>query len=302
MHRLRIPGLVNLFKLDEPEEIQALARDPRIERKFSLRTCPLNWLLLQRSLAVLSVKGRRFPTMTCRASGERQLHQQTLARRLAEGAAAIQLGPEELEPLARWVRGEEPDSQVGLLTQELLGRIFVPGFVATPESWAAAQVLVAAPRSRKILKVLWWFATGKVRQSQLLLARMVDGDLSAVNAIGIAVHNVVKGLRRMKSLYADSMARASLTPDAAASQCLFAPISVYRQATEAGHLGGCPFPRHALFVLELGKASQHEGGRPLVFMDGTWSRCPASDWVPALLEGLWLRARSEVKADLRTIA
>jgi hypothetical protein len=290
MKRLRIPGVADIFRVDEPEEILALAQDPRIDREFSLRTCPFNWLLLKRSLAVLSFKGHRFPTMTRQDSQPRQLRQRELAQFLRQRAAAIRLGPEELDSLACWVRGEAPESQVGVLAQELLGKLFAPNFVATPESWAAAQVLVAAPRSREILKMLWWFVTGKVGRSKRLLAQMVDGDLSAVNAIGIAVHNVVKGLRRMRTLYADSNSRSSLAPAAAASLCLFAPLSLYRQATAPGQLGGCPFPRNSLFVFEIGKASQREGGRPLVFMDGTWSRCPAADWVPAMMEGLWVRA------------
>lgn len=290
MKRSRIPGIADLFKVDDPEEIRALAQDPRVDRQFELRTCPFNWLLLKRSLAVLSFQGRRFPTMTCRDSQERQRHQQELAKSLHERAAAIRLGPEELEPLAHWVRGEGPESRVGMLTQELLGRLFFPGFVATEESWAAAKILVAAPRSRKILEVFWWFATGKVRQSKRLLAGMVNGDLSAVNAIGIAVHNVVKGLRHMRHLYADPGVRTSCPPSEAARQCLFAPMSLYRQATDAGQLGDCPFPRNSLFILEVGKASQHEEDRSLAFMDGTWSRCPAADWVPAMLEGLWVRA------------
>lgn len=290
MKRLRIPGIANIYKVDEPEEIRALAQDHRIDRKFHLRTCPLNWLLLKRSLAVLSFKGRRFPTITSRDSEERQNHQQALAKSLHEKAASIRLGPQELDPLAHWVRGEGPESQVGILTQQLLGRLFLPGFVATEESWAAAKVLVAAPRSWRP-KVFWWFVTGKVRRSKCLLTQMVDGDLSAVNAIGIAVHNVVKGLRHMRSLYADSGIRSSLSPAAAAGRCLFAPVSLYRQATEAGQLGACPFPRNSIFVFETGKAAQREGGQPLVFMDRTWSRCPAADWVPMMLEGLWIRAR-----------
>jgi hypothetical protein len=289
MKRLRIPGIANIYKVDKPEEIHALAQDPCIDRKFGLRTCPFNWLLLKRSLAVLSFMGRRFPTMTCQDSQERQIQQQALAKSLHERAASIRLGPEELEPLSRWVRGEGPESQVGALSQQLLGRLFLPEFVATDESWGAAKVLVAAPRSWKF-KVFWWFATGKVRRSKRLLAHMVNGDLSAVNAIGIAVHNVVKGLRHMRSLYADSAIRSSLSPTLAARQCLFAPVSLYRQATDAGQLGDCPFPKNSLFVLETGQASQREEGRSLVFMDDTWSRCPAADWVPAMLEGLWLRA------------
>jgi hypothetical protein len=290
MKKLRIPGIANIFKVDEPKEIRALAQDSHIDRTFVLRSCPLNWLLLKRSLVVLSFNGRRFPTMMRRGSRERQFHQQRLAKFLGERTAAIRLGPDELDPLSRWVQGEGPESQVGMLTQQFLGRLFSLGFVATEESWNAAKILVAAPRSWKIGQVFWWFVTGKVRRSKQLLSQMVNGDLSAVNAIGIAVHNVVKGLRHMRTLYADGGLRSSLSPEAAALQCLFAPVSLYRQATEAGQLGGCPFPRNSLFVLEIGKASQRDGGRPLVFMDDTWSRCPAADWVPAMLEGLWLRA------------
>ena len=290
MKRLRIPGVANIFRVDEPEEIRILAQDPRIDRKFGLGTCPLNWLILKRSLTVLSFKGHRFPTMACRDSRERQIHQQELAGSLRDRAAAIRLGPEELEPLAQWIQGRGVESQIGMLTQQLLGRLFLPEFVATEESWAAAQILVAAPRSRNIFKVTWWFVSGKLRQSKRLLARMVNGDLSAVNAIGIAVHNVVKGLRHMRTLYADNSIRSALSPDAAARQCLFAPISLYRQSTDAGQIGDCPFARNSLFVFEIGKASQREGGRPLVFMGDTWSQCTAAEWVPAMLEGVWLRA------------
>jgi hypothetical protein len=301
MKRLKIPGISDIFEVDEPEEIRALAQDPRIDRKFGLRTCPFNWLLLKRSLAVLSFKGRRFPTMTCRDSRERQIQQQELAKSLRERAAAIRLGPEELEPLAQWVQGKGLESQVGVLAQQLLGRLFLPEFVATEESWAAAKMFVAAPRSRNLFLVTWWFASGKLRRSKRLLAGMVKENLSAMNAIGIAVHNVVKGLRRMRTLYADSGTRNSLSPGAAARQCLFAPVSLYRQATEAGQLGNCPFPRNALFVFEIGKASRREGGRPLVFMDDTWSQCPAAEWVPAMMEGVWLRATSTAAPDRTTI-
>src|ERR1700733_692197 len=131
MKRLRIPGFAEIFWVDEPEEILALAQDPRIDRKFSLRTCPFNWLLLKRSLAVLSFKGQRFPTMTGQDSPARQLHQRELAQLLHQKAAAIRLGPEELDPLACWVRGEGPESQVGMLAQGFLGKLFVPNFVAT---------------------------------------------------------------------------------------------------------------------------------------------------------------------------
>jgi hypothetical protein len=216
MKRLRIPGIVNIFKVSDPEEIRTLAQDPRVDREFGLRTCPVNWLLVKRSLSVLSFEGRRFPTMIRRDSEQRQKDQQRLWNFLSEKVPAIIAGPDELEPLANWIRGAGTESEVGILTQQLLGRLFWPGFVASEESWAAAKVLVAAPRSWKIPMIFWWFLTGKVRRAKRLLAGMVDGNLSAVNAIGIAVHNVVKGLRHMRSLYADSGIRSSLSPEVAA--------------------------------------------------------------------------------------
>ncbi len=295
MKRLRVPGLIDLFTVSDPKEIKALATDPRLDRKFETTTCPINSLLLKRALMVLSFSGRRFPTMMPRASAQRELHQQELWNRLSERAPAIKMGPDELEPLANWVRGVGSDAQPGILIQQLLGQLFSSQFVATPESWAAAEILVAAPRSNNLPKMLWWFITGKVRRAKRLLAGMVGEDLSAVNAIGIAVHNVVKSIRHMRLLYADADVRSGLSADAAAEQCLFAPVSIFRQATAAGQLGDCPFSRNSLFVLAIGEAAQHAEGRSLVFMEDTWSRCPANLWVPAMLQGVWRRAN--VSAD-----
>jgi hypothetical protein len=264
-----------------------------IDREFETRTCPLNWFLLKRALSVLSVAGRRFPTMNPHNCPARARAQQELWRRLSDASADIRTGPPELASIAAWIRGVGPDEEIGILTQQLLGRLFRSDFTATQESWAAARVLVTAPRSPNLLKMLWWFAIGKVRRAKRLLSQRMGGDLSAVNGIGIAVHNVVKGLHHMRMLYADFATRGTLSAEAAATQCLFAPVSVYRQATQQGNLGEYRFPRHSLFVLNIGEASRQDGGRSLVFMEESWSRCPAAQWVPAMLEGVWRRATTQ---------
>jgi hypothetical protein len=222
LKRLKIPGIIDLVQVEDPKEIDALANDPRIDRQFNTRTCPLNWLLLKRSLSVLSFKGIRFPTMMPRGSAKRESDQLKLWTILNERATAIKTGPDELEPLANWVRGIGPDAQIGMLVQQLVGRQFSSHFIATPESWAAAVILVTAPRSPNWPKMLWWFVSGKVRRAKRLLAGMVDGNLSAVNGIGIATHNLVKSVRHMRLLHSDSRIRSTLSGEAAASQCLFA--------------------------------------------------------------------------------
>ena len=246
--------------------------------------------MLKRSLSVLSFAGNRFPTMVSRDSTERASAQAQLGTALDAQASFMREGPEELEPLASWVRSESSDSRVGPLVQQLVGRLFSPTFVATSESWDAAKILVTAPRSSNWPKLLWWFLSGKVRRAKRLLASMVNGDLSAVNGIGIASHNIVKSLAQMRRLYSDPGARASLSPEEAASRCLTAPLSLFRQPTSAGNIAGCPFSKNSLFVLAIGQASKAPGGRSLIFMDDSWSGCPASQWVPAMLEGVWKRA------------
>jgi hypothetical protein len=291
LKRRRIPGLIDLFEVSDPGEIKALARDPHLDRRFETATCPVNWLLLKRSLQVLSFRGRRFPTMMSRDDAQRASGQQELWNTLNEKAASIQSGPDELEPLADWVRGVGTDDQVGILIQQLLGQLFSSNFIATEESWSAAKILVTAPRSKNLPLMLWWFVSGRVTRAKQLLAGMVNDDLSAVNAIGIAAHNIAKSIRQMRVLYANIELRLGLPPEAAAEQCLFAPVSLYRQAIASGQLGDCPYSRHSLFVLSIGEASQQAEGHSLVFMDESWSRCPANSWVPAMLQGVWKRAK-----------
>ena len=292
MKRFRIPGFIDVINVDDPNEIIDLNHDPRVDRQFRPRLPIFNWLILKRSLSVLSFAGRRFPTMEPRDSAERASAQSKLGVALSAQASSLREGPEELESLASWIRGAGSDSQVGLFVQQLVGRLFSPTFAATQESWEAAKTLVTAPRLSNWFKVFWWFVSGKVRRAKRLLAGMVNGDLSAVNGIGIASHNIVKSLVQMRRLYSDPGARSSLSAEKAVSQCLTAPVSLFRQATSAGTSGGCPFSKYSLFVLEIGKASKSNGGRSLVFMDDSWSGCPAAQWVPAMLEGVWKRACS----------
>jgi hypothetical protein len=293
LKRHYIPGVLDVYEVSDPKEIASINNEPRIDRQFGSQTCPLNWLFVRRSLSVLSFAGNRFPTMKARDSEERKSAQETLWNRLNLKVPEVKRGPEELEPLAQWVQGNGSQESLGLHAQQVLGRLFSETFVATAESWDAATALVRAPRSSNVTKLMWWQVTGKVRRAKRQLASMVDNDLSAVNAIGIAVHNLVKSLHRMRALYSDSNLRRTLSPVEAANRCLAAPASIFRQATVAGELNGNRFSNNSLFILNIGEAAKLEGAENLVFMRDSWSSCPAEQWVPAMLEGVWLRAKGQ---------
>jgi hypothetical protein len=123
---------------------------------------------------------------------------------------------------------------------------------------------------------------------------MVNGDLAGVIALIAARQLIADGLQKMRQLAADPALRSSITTDAAVDECLFAPPTVVREAETSGEVGGCPFRRGSLFILELGSASKGVANRDLVFLSQSWSRCPAEKWVPALLEGVWTRVSANV--------
>ena len=179
--------------------------------------------------------------------------------------------------------------KLGLLVQQSIGRLFVETFTATEESWAAACTVFEAASSSSVLKMLGWRISGKLERAKTLLASMVNGDLAGVVATINAPQLIVHGLHKMRQLAAHPALRSSITTDATVDECLFAPTTVVRQAKTSGEVGGCPFRRGSLFLLELGSASKGAANRDLVFLSQSWSRCPAEKWAPALLEGVWTR-------------
>jgi hypothetical protein len=119
---------------------------------------------------------------------------------------------------------------------------------------------------------------------------MVGADLAAVHAIGFALHNIVSGVNLMRELYNDSASRTALSPEAAGSKCLFAPVNILRQPTAPDTAGNEDLETGTLLILGLQAANVSAPDANLAFLRGSWSQCPAERWVPAFLQGIWRRA------------
>jgi hypothetical protein len=289
MKRTYFPGITDVVVVTDPVEIRIISNESRFDRDFAEHVPVRNGQRLRKMLRIFSVNGRLFPTMLPRTNPSRAAAQDELWSRLNAKADEVKHGPIELEPLAEWVRGVGTPEQIGLLVQQCVGRLFVQSFTATDESWAAACTVLEAASSSNVLKMLGWRVSGRLERAKTLLASMVNRDLAAVNGISVALHHIVDGLHEMRQLAANPTLRSSMTTDAAVDQCLFAPTTVVRQAKTSGEIGGCPFKRGSLFILGLGSASKGAANRDLVFLNQSWSRCPAEKWVPALLQGVWTR-------------
>jgi hypothetical protein len=289
MKRTYFPGIIDIVVVTDPAEIRTISNDSRFDRDFIGHGPVRNAQRIRTMLRIFSLNGRLFPTMLPRTNPNRAAAQDELWSRLNVKADEVKHGPAELEPLAEWVRGIGTAEKLGLLVQESIGRLFVETFTATEESLAAARMVLEAASSSNVLTTLGWRISGRLERAKTLLASMVNGDLAGVIAMIAARQLIDDGLHKMRQLAADPALRSSITTDAAVDECLFAPSTVVRQAKTSGEVGGCPFMRGSLFILELGSASKGAANRDLVFLSQSWSRCPAEKWVPALLEGVWKR-------------
>ena len=213
------------MRVSDPELIADLAQDRRLDRQYVSRGPLLNRMLTGRIRKVLSLDGKPLPSVAPRGSERPAPAQGALEARLNQLAAGLDGSDPSVQALARYVRGEGSPDAAGPLAQQAVGRLFAPDYTSDAQSWAAAKVLDQAPRTFNPFLLLKWGLTGAVAKARRLLAEKVGHDPSGVHGSGVAVHNFPPAFSRMRALYADPSARARLTPEAAAAQCLVAPAA-----------------------------------------------------------------------------
>lgn len=284
---IRIPGLVDIKKVDDKAEILTLSRDTRLDRGFAPLGPLINRVLMSRIRSTLQVDGKPFPAIAPRGDAERAKTQAALRQRLEPAGGKPLWDDATLARLVAAVRGESGDDEIGPAAQQAVGRLFVSDYVGDAESWSAAKDLDDGVRSRNPLRTLQLKLTGRLRRSRALLAERARGDLACVHGTGIAVHNLARGFTTMRDLWSK---RPHASAEKAVATCLYAPETVVRQATtKGGTLAGDVRPG-TLMLFQLDSARQHSPGAEAVFMAGTWAECPAIAFVPALLRAVWERA------------
>lgn len=296
MRSIRIPGLVDLIRTDDPGEILGLARDPRLDRDFDRRGPLLNRLVLGRIRRVLQLEGAPFPPVAPADYPGRKASQDRLEERLAARFVAVPAEPAALQALADYVTRRRGAIRSEPVVQQVIGQLFTPTYRATRKSWRAAKVLDTSARSLLSPLPLLWRLTGRLARARRVLAAMVDGDRSGLHATGIAIHNLVESLERMRALADGPDALRRYAPDEAASLSLSAPARVVRQARERGTVASGSFRSGTLVLLGLEAARARTLRLDMAFMTRSWSKCPAHAWVPALLAAVWAKARDDAGA------
>ena len=297
---LRIPGLVDLIRVDAAPDIRVLAGDGRLDRRFEVSGPLINRLLAGRVRRVLQVDGAPLPSVAPRHDTQRAQSQEALRLRLDPAGRRPLWDEETIIGLVGALRGTPGAPALGPAAQHAVGRLFVDDYRSSSKSWAAALTLNEAVQTRNPLRALFLTLSGRLRQARELLAELVGGDRAGVHATGIAVHNLVRGFERMRELWSDPQRRVRSAADAAVAQCLFAPASVLRQATMPGATVAGEVRPGTLVMLQLDAARERKPGPDVEFMAGSWAHCPAAAFVPALLRVVWERAVAEEADEARS--
>ena len=135
---LRIPGLLDLVRVDARSDIRILANDARLDRRFDACGPLINRILVQRIRSVLRLDGVPLPSVAPRQDAQRARAQDALRRRLDPDGAKPLWDDQTIAGLVRAVCDADGASALGPATQQAVGRLFVSDYRGTSESWTAA--------------------------------------------------------------------------------------------------------------------------------------------------------------------
>jgi hypothetical protein len=290
--RLRIPGLIDLIRIDDPVSIAAASADARLDRDFTGKGPLINRWIARRIRRSLRTPDAPLPSVSPRDYPERAKRQAALESRLSILVSDGTVGSDHIAELAAYVRGERKETALGPLVQETIGRLFASGYRSSGRTWRSARVLDAAPRNMNPLRAIWWAVTGATGRSRRVLSKAAGDDPAGVHATAIAVHSLVRSIRAMRQLWLEPGVRERISADAAVTRSLRAPESVPRRWSRPASTVWGNLPTGALTLFELDAARARDPDKDTTFMAASWSHCPATDWTTALLKAIWVRASS----------
>jgi Animal haem peroxidase len=291
--RLRIPFLLDVAIVNDDAEMTRLDSEPALRRGPPDRGPLLHRLLSKRIRDTFSVddNGGLLPTFEPRDDAARAERQQQTEAWLTEMAATSHpFDHDAVAALAQYVAGADGKVPVGVIVQQIVGRMFDCSYTATRESYEAARVVNAVLSSCPVdmARTLWWKLSGRLAASRALLWRLANDDPIVIHSTAIAIHNIVDSLKRMRAaMRADGPWCA--TPAQAVEEALVAPPRLMRQCVHATKHSLRP---GTLVFFDLEGMHRGTESNDLAFVRRQWNQCPAHAIVPRLLQDVWRQAAS----------
>jgi hypothetical protein len=295
---IRIPFLADLLLIDQYAALRALDREPRIDRDLSPRGPLLNRYILRRA-ARLAHDGKPWPAFLPRDAAGRVEAVQALAARLDRIGVETLAADPDIGSIGAWVAGNPGTrEQAGVRLQRLIGKLFVDGYEADAQSWDAAETIRRWTSGRP-LSGLWLSLTGRLRAARDLLVARAQGDLICAHGTGIAIHNILEAVERLRGLLADPGTSGRVREETVAAQCLRSPDSLLRSVTDDLQVKErrAPLRPSSLVVVQLDRASNGTADVPAMFHADSWAACPAHGYVKVLMRAVLRAAQPDRQAS-----
>ncbi|MFL5042709.1 MAG: hypothetical protein ACJ8D0_23150 [Xanthobacteraceae bacterium] len=288
---IRIPGLLKLVVARKAAEILAMNAAMGIDRPLSGRGGLFNRAIGNKLKLFQAPTGEIWPAFCSRLDPVRIAHQNEVAAKLADVPAQLRRLSSEIGELAGYVRGKETARPVGMVVQQIVGRVFFDDYRANRESYDAAQTLSAWLKAGP-LKTLVMRRSGKVPAAVDAVLTHARGNTACAHGTGIALHNIIESVELMRKLARSETRLRQLSPDEAVAQTLRAPQRAVREARDSVCAGSIRVRERSIILLGVESARKHGSDPGIAFFTGQWNECPAHAFVPALLAEIWKTARA----------
>ena len=289
--RITIPGIIRLAWLTDPDEVIAANDSGVVQRSLS----GLGGLVQRSIAAKLAVfrtaDGDIWPAFRDRADPLRTMSQSELEKALADTRGLLKRVAPETGAIATYIRSGSTNRPPEITVQQMVGRLFVPDYAASEESYDAARALQTwisgGPIKSYLLK-----CSGQLERSLDLIITLARGNTSCAHATAIAMENIAEAIERMRRLAQTSDNLEKLSPQEAIAATLRAPKQVVRETRDGGRVCGTHLGARTLVVLRLETARRQKPEAGIEFFAKGWNQCPAHAIVPALLTEIWKKAKA----------
>ena len=289
--RITIPGIIRLAWLTDPDEVIAANDSGVVQRSLS----GLGGLVQRSIAAKLAVfrtaDGDIWPAFRDRADPLRTMSQSELEKALADTRGLLKRVAPETGAIATYIRSGSTNRPPEITVQQMVGRLFVPDYAASEESYDAARALQTwisgGPIKSYLLK-----CSGQLERALDLIITLARGNTSCAHATAIAMENIAEAIERMRRLAQTSDNLEKLSPQEAIAATLRAPKQVVRETRDGGRVCGTHLGARTLVVLRLETARRQKPEAGIEFFAKGWNQCPAHAIVPALLTEIWKKAKA----------
>ncbi|MFO7179523.1 MAG: hypothetical protein DIU78_012565 [Pseudomonadota bacterium] len=289
--RLRLGTWLDVVLISDPEHIRWLDSQQHVERRIDPERGWLHRIVDRRLRVDMGFDGEVLPVFRARSDAKRAERQRELMARF--DALRGLPGPERNEIAGYVANPKQKGRDIGVLVQQWCGRLFLPQYRATKESYAAGRRLARFPAQSPF--AAWrQRVDGRLDRAKEVLMDLAEGDLHCVHGTSIGMENVVRTVRNLRNA-ARSEAQRGRSLDEVLRECLVAPPVVLRTCTadvEAPFLRK-PLTPHTLIVVLVSRAFAASGDLDVAFLSQGWSACPARRVILDMLRAVWSAVRQE---------